>query len=135
MEAGNPSRNETVSLHVCTLRVESQTLCPSMLIQCTVLLFLKHSGTSSPSHERYDSSNLLEVLFTCRGSVFPKVVFRSALCAGLGGLAYWLSEKGFLTDANVDLHTYVGVILGLLLVFRTNISCECASLLCTKELQ
>ena len=100
---------------------------PSRVPRACADVSLLFSTQLNPPHYRYDSANLLEVLFTCRGSVFPKVFFRSALCAGLGGLSYWLVLQGILTDVNVDLHTYVGVILGLLLVFRTNISCKSTS--------
>jgi hypothetical protein len=53
--------------------------------------------------------------------------------AGLGGLSVYLHMYHFKTigkdDNNLDLHTYTGFFVGLLLVFRTNIAySECSSL-------
>jgi ion channel-forming bestrophin family protein len=69
----------------------------------------------------YDSKNWLTVLAHLRGSVAPRLLFRTAVSVGLGWLASYLyTHHRFFTPPVA--HTMVGAALGLLLVFRTNAS-------------
>merc|ERR1711998_143115 len=74
----------------------------------------------------YDSRSL----FSLQGSIFPKVFLRS-LVVGVGSglsavLTFEFAQDFFLknlgSNNNTDIHSYLSVIVGLLLVFRTSIA-------------
>ena len=69
----------------------------------------------------YPPRSWIIVLSTVTGSVGPRVLLRCLIAAGLGGLAWHLfTNHGF--KLPTILHTMIGIALGLLLVFRTNVS-------------
>lgn len=71
----------------------------------------------------YEPTSISSVLCSCYGSIFPKVLLRSLLCSCFGGLAYYVSYTyKYDLGSDGDLHQYIAVIIGLLLVFRTNFS-------------
>jgi putative membrane protein len=69
----------------------------------------------------YDGKNWVEVILRVRGSVVPRLLPRIVLVSVIGVGAQYLH-----VTRNVALppltHTLLGVVLGLLLVFRTNVS-------------
>lgn len=69
----------------------------------------------------YTPENWLAVSFSLRGSVIPRIAIRTAVTTLIGlGAAVLQVYYGF--GIPTLLHTLVGVVLGLLLVFRTNAS-------------
>jgi putative membrane protein len=71
----------------------------------------------------YPTRNWLGLLLRLRGTVLPRVLGRSTWCAVIGVVAAYLKERHAIDlSVPVLIHTMVGVVLGLLLVFRTNAS-------------
>ncbi len=69
----------------------------------------------------YTPENWLAVSFSLRGSVIPRIAVRTVVTTVIGlGAAYLRMRYNF--GIPTLLHTLVGVVLGLLLVFRTNAS-------------
>jgi len=73
--------------------------------------------------QRYES-NWFRVLFSLRGSVIPAVLPRTLLCALFAVLIYWLYIKGWPVSSPILGTLVPSLVLGLLLVFRTNTSYE-----------
>mmetsp|Transcript_10632 Transcript_10632/g.20167 ORF Transcript_10632/g.20167 Transcript_10632/m.20167 type:complete len:355 (+) Transcript_10632:23-1087(+) len=79
---------------------------------------------------KYETEKMCSIIFRCKGSVIPKVLFRSflSMCAGITALVLWYwhvkeqRHKHFYFDTNSDAHVYVGMLISLLQVFRTNAS-------------
>jgi ion channel-forming bestrophin family protein len=69
----------------------------------------------------YDPKNWSRIIFHWRGSVMLALVPRIVVCSVIGGLAAWLFESRQFKVPTL-IHTMLGVVLGLLLVFRTNAS-------------
>jgi putative membrane protein len=70
---------------------------------------------------QYDNRSWGAVLGRLSGSVYPTLVPRALLAAGIGGVAVLLHER-YRIAVPVVVHSLIGVALGLLLVFRTNAS-------------
>jgi putative membrane protein len=69
----------------------------------------------------YDAKAWFRLLLMVRGSVWPRLVPRMAIVAGIGLVAAVVYDRTKFSTPPV-VHTMIGVALGLLLVFRTNAS-------------
>ena len=75
----------------------------------------------------YSNSGICSVLFRCEGSIFPSVFLKALFFGAVGGFALYLYKDagkdgwyGQHIGANTDLHTYMGMMVALMLSFRTN---------------
>src|SRR5262245_47321842 len=69
----------------------------------------------------YEAKSWVSVLFHLRGSVLVALLPRILACGVIGALAAWLHDHHKFKIPSL-MHTMLGVVLGLLLVFRTNAS-------------
>lgn len=69
----------------------------------------------------YQPRHWFRIALRVRGSVLPRLLWRTILVALVGLLAAWLFEL-YAVKIPPIVHTMIGVALGLLLVFRTNTS-------------
>ena len=72
-------------------------------------------------------ASFFSTLCRIEGSIFPMVFLKSLMFAGVGGVAFALYSSSitgeWFTDhlgPNSDLHTYMGILVSLMLSFRTN---------------
>ncbi|HZO15526.1 MAG TPA: bestrophin family ion channel [Polyangiaceae bacterium] len=72
---------------------------------------------------QYDTQNWVQVVFSVRGTVLPRIAGRTLGCGVIAAAAAFLKEAHILNlTVPIVVHTVIGVALGLLLVFRTNAS-------------
>jgi ion channel-forming bestrophin family protein len=69
---------------------------------------------------KWEKSNWLSTAFTTRGSVIPAIALRVLICIGFGALISLLHAYGYPVYQKALADTVPAVVLGLLLVFRTN---------------
>ncbi len=69
----------------------------------------------------YEPRHWFRIAVRVRGTVLPRLLWRTLLVAAIGVIATWLYEREG-TKVPPIAHTMIGVALGLLLVFRTNAS-------------
>ena len=73
----------------------------------------------------YNNQSMLGILCKIEGSVFPKVLWRALFFGCLGALALTLHQLdaelyGAYVTKDTDMHTYMGMMVALLIGFRTN---------------
>jgi len=82
------------------------------------------SPLTTPSLSLFEHRPWFRVLFRWRGSVVPAVLPRSLICAGFGLFITYLYQAGLSVSFSSLGNIVPSIVLGLLLVFRTNTAYE-----------